>query len=513
MSRLILLAFMFAPLCAQQASLRMEVKDPSGARISGARVQVATPAGAVVAELKTNAEGLAELESLATGTVVVRATMEGFEMIQRRIALTAGKNAAEFILPISTIRDSVMIRGEAVAAVAVVEVSDDELARNPSTDLVDALRDLPGVNVLRRGGTNFDPVVYALRETQVAMIVDATRTFAAGPARMDSELSHVEPGHIDSVRVVSGPYALTEGAGAFAAIVVTTPDVPRFDRFRIGARTSLGYGSNGAGRFGRTRLFGGDRSFGFSLRAAGNKGNDYRAGESGGAGELTIPGDYSNHQFGGKLRFNPSDSQELALGATYDEQTGVDYPGRILNAKHFLYRGFNGAYLLKEPTAKVSLIKANLYLNKKSHRMRNDEKPTAFDMPGRTPPFALRIDLPTEADTAGGGAFVQMEPAEGWTLKTGFDFYNLDQDAQRFVARQSNNFLIFADAVWPNVSINDQGFFAQATRRFNRGEVAAALPFDTVQANAGTPSDYFLANTGRDLDQSEFNTSFSLSGR
>jgi len=514
MSRLLLLALMVAPLCAQEASLRVEVADPSGSLIPGALVSVETPGGAALVEdVETGPEGAALLEGLRPGTVIVRAALDGFETVQRRLNLRSGENILKVALPIASILETIQIRESQGADVAAVRVSHDELARNPSTDLVDALRDLPGVNVMRRGGTNFEPVVYGLRETQIAMIVDSTRTFAAGPARMDSELSHVEPGHIDGVRVVTGPYALTEGAGAFAAIVVGTPDVPRFDRFRLGGRTSLGYGSNGAGRFGRARLFGGNRDFGFSLRAAGNKGNDYRAGESGDAGELTVPGDYTNHQFGGKLRFNPGDSHEIALGALYDEQTGVDFPGRILNAKHFIQRGFNGAYLVKEPSNRISLIKANLYLNKKSHRMRNDEKPTARDMPGRRPPFALRVDLPTEADTAGGGAFIQLEPADGWTFKAGFDFYNLDQDAQRFVARQSNNFLIFSDAVWPNVSINDQGFFGQATRRFSRGEVSAALRFDAVQANAGRPSDYFLANTTGALDQSEFNTSFSLAGR
>jgi len=507
MSRWILLACLAAPLCAQQASLRVEVTDPSGAVIPNPIVAVESESQEVTQEATGSELGVAVF-SVPHGRYTVRASFPGFET--KTMVVEVAKPEVELALELGIGPITTFVHlGEGLTVedpFGTERVRSKELAEAPSTDLVEALSDVPGVNVLRRGGTNFEPVVYGLRETQVAMVVDGTRTFAAGPARMDSELSHVEPGYVDSVRVVSGPYALTEGAGAFAAIVVDTPPAV----LNLGGRTSMGYGSNGAGRFARQRIYGGNQLVRFSLRAAGNKGNDYRAGESGGAGELTVPGDYSNHQFGGKLRVTPRMHHELTLGALYDEQTGIDYPGRILNAQHFLQRGFNGGYLyLRGPI----LFKAGLYLNKKSHRMRNDEKPTARDMPGRTPPFALRVDLPTEADTLGGAASVEFAPNPDWTFKTGFDFYNLDQDAQRFVARRSNGFLIFSDAVWPNVAINDQGFYGQLTRRFNRGEIAAALRFDTVQADAGRPSDFFLTNTAGDLDQSEFNTSFSVSGR
>ena len=58
------------------------------------------------------------------------------------------------------------------------------------------------------------------------MVVDGTRTFAAGPARMDSELSHIAPGNVDSVEVVTGAYALAEGAGAMGAILVRSAEIP-----------------------------------------------------------------------------------------------------------------------------------------------------------------------------------------------------------------------------------------------------------------------------------------------
>ena len=288
--------------------------------------------------------------------------------------------------------------------------------------LGETLRAVPGGTASRRGGTNIEPVVQGLRETQLALVVDGTRTFAAGPARMDSGLSHVEPGHVDVVEIVSGPYALTEAAGAFGAILVHSPRIPRFDAWKLGAETSAGWRSNGSGRLGRIRIFGGARKAGFSLRAAGNKGNDYQAGARGAISGASIPGDHSNHQLGGKLRFNPTGGQELALSGFYDEQTGIDYPGRLLNAEHFILRSWNGSYFIANPSDLIASIKFNLYLNDKSHRMRNTQKPTARDMPGRRPPFALEVSLPTESETFGGSGRIELAPDQTARIRAGFDF-------------------------------------------------------------------------------------------
>ena len=59
-------------------------------------------------------------------------------------------------------------------------------------DLVESLVTSPHVRLLRRRGTNSEPVVEGLYETQVVMDFDGTRTSAAGPARMDSDLSHID---------------------------------------------------------------------------------------------------------------------------------------------------------------------------------------------------------------------------------------------------------------------------------------------------------------------------------
>jgi iron complex outermembrane receptor protein len=498
-------------LWGQNSLWTVTVVDPSGAPIPAARVVLETSAGDEVASSDTNPEGVATLEGVSPNLYTLEVRAENFALYRREHRARSGGLELRVELALATVATTIEVEAAPEPPIATIQNSAGELAEIPSVDLVENLRSTPGVHAIRRGGINVEPIIQGLRETQIAMIVDNSRTFAAGPARMDSELSHVDPGYVENIRVVTGPYALTEGSGAMSAIVVNTPQVPRYDDWRFGGKASAGYGFNGSDRFGRLNLFGGNNAFGFSLFGSGKQGNNYRA-SSRGPEDIWIPGRYGGYQLGGKFRFNFAERHEVTLGGFYDEQTNVDYPGRLLDAAHFILRSYSGRYLVANPAPGMKSIRLNGFLNKKSHRMTNDNKPTALDNPNRRPPFGLDVSLPTESDTAGGAGRFDFEPAPTWSLSTGFDLYWLNQDAQRFVARRRDGLLLFSDAVWPDAEINDQGVYVQTVKSFERGELAGTLRFDFVQANAGRPSDFFLENTVGDLEQNEFNTSFSIAG-
>jgi len=378
---------------------------------------------------------------------------------------------------------------------------------------VESLRGTPHVHVLRRGGTNFEPVVQGLRETQVAMVVDGTRTLAAGPARMDSELSHIAPGNVDSVEVVTGPYALAEGAGAMGAIVVRSAEIPSRSAWRLGGRLGTGWRSNGTGRMGQASIDAGNPAFGFSLRASGDLLDDYRAGRSGDVPAIRVPGDAATHQFSAKARLRPVIDQEILVSGFYDEQTGVEYPGRLLTAEHFLLRGWRASCRVAKWDGLLTALKLVAYPNKKSHRMSNRGKPTAVQMPGRRPPFALDVSLPAESDTVGGAGRVELTPSKFWSIQAGFDAFRLEQDAQRFVVRSRERKLLFSDAVWVGTVLRTTGAYFSFGRTFDAGEVRAALRLDSVSAAAGRASDFFVEHSGSELDGKETNGNFSVAGR
>ncbi len=136
----------------------------------------------------------------------IQVSAEGFEQTRENVR---GRSELDIAVRLATVATTVDVSSTRIPSVAFVESDSAELAELPSMGLVENLRAIPGVNATRRGGANIEPVVQGLRETQLAVVVDGARTFVAGPARMDSGLSHVEPGHVDRVEIVTGPYALT----------------------------------------------------------------------------------------------------------------------------------------------------------------------------------------------------------------------------------------------------------------------------------------------------------------
>lgn len=384
----------------------------------------------------------------------------------------------------------------------------ESLEEGDVQDLAAALRREPGLGAARRGGVNLDPQVRGLSESQVAVLVDGTRTFAAGPARMDSDLSHVSPHAVETLRVVKGPYALAWGAGALSAVAVETfRPTFRADGFATGGRAILRYGENGGTRDGHALLGGGGERLSFSIFAGARVGDDYEDGDG-----VTVPADFESGEARWSLGYRPRENLLLDYRGGYQEQHDIDYPGRLLDATYFYTRfhsldvdwqgagtGVTGAFL-------------QVYANHKDHRMNNDEKPTARPASGRVPPFALDVDLPTTSDTE--GARFHLALAGGnLSWKLGGDLHRLEQSARRSISRRDTGALIFQDIVWPDAEIDNLGLYAQLTAARPRFSLSATARSDSNEATAGRVSPFFLASTAGPLDRDEEALSAAVSAR
>ena len=93
--------------------------------------------------------------------------------------------------------------------------------------------------------------------------------------RMDSDLSHVSPRAVETMRIVKGPYALTWGAGTLGAIDVQTV-MPAFgsDEFRLRGRVGLGYGDNASDSDSDLGLWGAGERWRFQVTGGYRTGDD-----------------------------------------------------------------------------------------------------------------------------------------------------------------------------------------------------------------------------------------------
>ncbi len=481
------------------------VLDPHGYPIPGAEVK-ALSSGRPVEARFTDDRGEFRVR-LKPGRYSLRVRVPGFQIYAKTWLLGDEPQELLLRLEVDTATQHLEVRASAPRMHSELAVGSGKIDRQESQDLAELLRGEAGTAAVRRGPINLEPNIRGLQENQIGTFVDRTRTFAAGPARMDSDMSHVSPHAVRSIRVVKGPYALGWGAGVLSGIQVQTFRPPFYTGgSRFHGRLGYRYGQNAVNQDGHGLFWGGNEWMRLHLLFNRRQGNDYRAGDG-----SRVPGDYKSDDVHWSLGFKLLPELVLDYAGSYQQQNGIDYPGRILDATYFYTRS-NAVGLTWNPAGgALSEIRGQFYLNLKDHLMNNEEKPTARPMPGRTPPFGLLVDIPTESNTVGGDFSALVERGL-WDWRFGLDFYNSNQSATRSIFRRSPRVLLFRDVVWPDAELNDQGFYVQMRREGEHSELAGTVRFDRVQAAAGAVSDFFAANTQGGLDQGETHLSAAVNG-
>ncbi|MDP6580298.1 MAG: TonB-dependent receptor [Vicinamibacterales bacterium] len=477
--------------------------DPQTLPLPGVSVDLHTVDGDFVATTPTDRAGRFEF-TVPAGTYQLTASLMGFATFSEQMTVAQGSDV-RIGLDIGSFTQEVVVSATMPELAMELVVPAIEAEQRAVRDVAEHLRTEPGLWAVRRGPINLDPTIRGLQETQVAMFVDGTRTFAAGPARMDSDISHVSPHTLKEVRVVKGPYALTWGTGALSAVRVETfrPSFSGGDLV-LGGRAGANYEQSGDAADGFVGLWGSTDRARFALYHNTRTANDYEDGD-----DNLIPGDYESFDTRWAAGFKPNTATTIEYLGGYQEQRNIDYAGRILDASFFKTHSHAGEVTWRPRGSMVSEVYAQVYGNLKDHLMNNEEKPTAVDMPGRIPPFGLRVELPTTSDTIGGRFHVMLDRgAIGW--KIGGDVTDLTQRATRSIFRRSNDFQVFSDIVWPDAKLTNLGGYSQALFAWGAAQLGATVRIDALDASADMVSDFFAANTTGTLDQTETNVSAAV---
>ncbi len=452
----------------------------------------------------TDDEGRYRLENVRPGRYRVRVVRIGYRPDTAAVTVAAGATAR---LDFTLVGQSVVLPGIQVSALRPdlrpqAGLEREDLRRLNSRDGGELLRAVPGADAVRRGPMGLDPVVRGLRETEVGVYVDGTRMFPAGPARMDSPMSHYDPTSVRKMEVVKGPYALTWGAGNLSAIRVTTQDVFAPTDRRLHGSLMGGYEENlGAAETALDLQQQVADGVYVMAHGAWRQGDDYTAGDG-----STVPADYSSAEGRGKLGLVLAPGSRLTLSGGYQGQGRLDNPGNLLNATYFHTTNLAARWQLDRAAGLLRRFDAQAYVNNVRHAMNNDGKPTAQPNPDRTPPFALDVGVTSKVNVAGGRVDAELAPGTGtWRFEVGGDVYRAYRDATRTVNRRDTGMNIFTDLMWPQVSIVDGGAFVRGTGPAGGFDLSWTVRADLVHANADTASDFFRANVPGPFDASEAN--------
>ena len=459
----------------------------------------------------TNAKGSFSFPSVPPGLYSFQASRVGYRPHRVRIHVSAEQTQSlDITLQIQPIeRPGIEVSVLRPDLQTESRLTAQEVRETRVRDSGELLRSLPGVDAIRRGPVGLDPSVRGLRETEVGVYIDGTRTFPAGPARMDSPFSHFDPSAVHQVQVVKGPYALTWGAGNLSAIRVHTLD-PTTAQSPFQGQIRSGYDSNLDAFETAASIYGRQEGISYWLHGAWREGNDYTSGSG-----TIIPADFKSRETRGKISFLPTPESSLTFSGGFQRQDDIDYPGRLLNAEFFEAYNFSAEWRFKRWEGPLRSLHILAYVNNVDHGMTNADKPTAQPNPNRMPPFPLDVKVDTRVNVKGGRLAAEFAPGTTWLLELGGDLYRANRDANRQIFRADMNRLIFNDIVWPDANLTDAGLFVRTSGLLGTSTLQASgtLRLDFVNANAGTVSPFFGQNTTVPLDQSETNISgaFTLS--
>ena len=467
----------------------------TGVPIEGVNVVLETAPSATPTGTATDADGRFRL-TVPTGEQTFVFRFVGYAPKTRTVFIREGRTATVNVALSSA---PIGLTGVEVTALRpdlqpTGSLDPRQVAKADVADAGGLMRSVPGVGAVRRGPVGFDPNVRGLVATQVGVYIGGLRTFPAGPGRMDTPLSHIDPSTIQRIDVVKGPYALTWGPGNMSAIQVEQrgddpPPVP------LTGSVHTGYDSNRQSVETTGFAMGRQGRWFYSVNGAWREGNDYTTGS-----DVTIPGDYRSADARGRIGVDLSDHSTLSFTGSYQDQDNIDYPGRMLHAEYFRTGMGQLTYTFAQDQGRIRAVEARVGAQQTLHRMTNRTKPS-YDK-------GMRVEMPTEVQNINGRVAVDLVPAPLWEVTVGGDVVHTFRDATR-LRSMVNMDMVNREEPWPGVTLTQAGAFVQSTRRVGWLRLSGTTRLDVARADVNNPTNLFLSTLDPSTDLQQNDVMFS----
>ena len=105
-------------------------------------------------------------------------------------------------------------------------VTDPKAPRQPlpASDGADYLKTIPGFAVIRKGGTDGDPLLRGMAGSRLSLLQDGAVVLGGCSNRMDPPTAYIFPETFDRIEVIKGPQSVQHGPGNAAGVVLFEKD-------------------------------------------------------------------------------------------------------------------------------------------------------------------------------------------------------------------------------------------------------------------------------------------------
>lgn len=225
--------------------------------------------------------------------------------------------------------DEVVVTAPAMAQPLVV-TTDPRKPRQPvpAHDGADYLKTIPGFSVIRKGGTDGDPVFRGMAGSRLNILVDGQSVLGGCNFRMDAPTAYIFPEVFDSLTVIKGPSVLY-GAGNSAGAVLFERKHAKFTEPGVQAHGSLTAGSFGRhdevaeARFGNASAYG-------QVTGTNSQSGDYKDGNGN-----AVHSAYRRYSLNGAVGWTPDADTRIELFGVYSDGHAA-YADRGMDGIKFL---------------------------------------------------------------------------------------------------------------------------------------------------------------------------------
>jgi len=280
----------------------------------------------------------------------------------------------------------------------------------PAHDGADVLKHIPGFSVIRKGGTDGDPVLRGLAGSRLGILIDGEAIYGGCGNRMDPPTAYVFPAAYDRITVVKGPQSVLHGPGHSAGVVLFERDTRRPD-----VRENSLFASGTTGGFGRfdaafdARVAGPDAQV--RVTATTTRANDYADGTG-----RSVHSAYARWSVNAAAAWTP-DAHTVLEFSTARSDGEAAYADRMMDGVKFARENYGLRFSRTSLTPLIAAVEARLFSNDVDHVMDNFSRrafvPTMM-MPGRS------VSNP-DRHTTGGLAQLVLTPAAPARITVGLD--------------------------------------------------------------------------------------------
>jgi vitamin B12 transporter len=210
-------------------ALTIQVTDPTGAPVTGARVAATLRDDRLQVIRVSDTNGNARFETLSAGTYVIDVDAPGFASAVRTVTVRADAPRIVVSLNLAAVSEHIVVTGAAhlqtasEVSKAVTVVDAGEIAARNEFSVGDALRTVPGAAVQQLGGPgSFTSVkLRGLREQDTAFLIDGVRFRDAAAPQGDATafVGELFITNLDRIEVLRGSGSSLYGSHAIGGAV------------------------------------------------------------------------------------------------------------------------------------------------------------------------------------------------------------------------------------------------------------------------------------------------------